>query len=148
MSVCLSWTSHICRNKESKCLMTRWECISVQQPYFESIPIQPRVKNVPFPTDQLCRCRGQNTLVSEANWSPYLYQRSTVTTKREWSNVQSARRASWSCVGITLASNKGNATANISVTRVRSSSWVFFSFAVRTCSMHKNTSRISQSKCP
>lgn len=38
---------------------------------------------------------------------------------------------------LTFANNRGKATANISVTRVRSSSCVFFSFAVRTFSMHK-----------
>lgn len=34
---------------------------------------------------------------------------------------------------LTLANNRGKATANVSVIFVRSSSWVFFSLAVRTC---------------
>lgn len=38
---------------------------------------------------------------------------------------------------LTLANNRGKATANVSVIFVRSSSWVFFSLAVRTCAKIK-----------
>ncbi len=36
----------------------------------------------PFLTGQLCRCQDQSTLVFVTNWSPYQYQRSTMTRKR------------------------------------------------------------------
>lgn len=92
----------------------------------------------PFLTGLLCRCQDRRTLVSVANWSPYRYQRSTTKTGRESSeayfrNIQPDKIVnSEKAPSFTFASNRGKATANISVTRVRSSSCVFFSFAVRT----------------
>lgn len=42
----------------------------------------------PFLTGQLCRCQGQSILVFVANWSPYQYQRSTMTRKEKAVNLE------------------------------------------------------------